>query len=146
MGRLRDRPIKDADIELRLWGGFGVTTLDGFLLSRTNDQWKALHLYSEWDGKKMIDRTTEIKEPSSGWQTVWNSLLAHRLLTLPDGDSIDCNPGMNDGFSYVVEVKKGANYRTYMYENPSVKGKNLCKEADEILAISKIITTEFGLP
>ena len=47
-----------------------------------------------------------------------------------------------DGFSYVGEIKKGANYRTYMYENPDLKV--VCPEAAEMLALMKIVADEYG--
>jgi len=76
---------------------------------------------------------------------MWRSLIDHNLLVLPDARSIKCEAMYNDGFSYVVEIKKGANYRTYMYDNPMENFENRCKEADEILAISNIVAGEFGI-
>ena len=70
-------------------------------------------------------------------------MLRHKLLTLPDAKTIKCEAGFEDGYSYVVEVKKGASYRTYMYDNPDGKFENRCPEADEILAIARIVRDEY---
>ena len=40
---------------------------------------------------------------------------------------------------------KGNSYRTYMYDNPSEKFDNRCAEADKILAIAAIVTTDYGV-
>ena len=72
-------------------------------------------------------------------------MLRHQLLTLPSASSIKCEAMYEDGYSYVVEIKKGDAYRTYSYDNPSAKFENRCSEADEILEIASIITNDYGV-
>lgn len=136
--------LADADVEVRIWGGFGKTGLVGFVLSRKSDEWFAVSLHYDFATKDHEARTTRLNEPPAGWRNSWESLLRRGLLNLPDSRSIKCDGRFNDGFSYVVEVKKGPNYRTYMYDNPEEQFENRCKEADEIVAIAKIIGRDFG--
>jgi len=143
--RLRNLPLEPADIEVRIWVGFGLTRLEGIVLSRKQAKWSGQHLYFEWETAKSGNRTDILNIPISGWDKMWRSLLDHKLLVLPDARSIKCEAMYNDGFSYVVELKKGASYRTYMYDNPMENFENRCKEADEILAISNIVADEFGI-
>lgn len=142
MKRLRDSPLADDDIEVRIWGGFGLTRLQGFILLRKGSSWGAYKMGYE-ENRTMRPLLVAVSEPDSGWQSAWESMLRHQLLTLPSARSIKCEANFFDGYSYVVELKKGANYRTYMYDNPDEEFKNRCSEADEILAIAKIVRDQY---
>lgn len=141
IGRLRNSFLRNDNIEVRIWGGFGLSPVEGFVLSRKNDQWSAFRLDQDLEGRHWNYRTLELKEPSSGWEQTWNELLRQGLLTLPDAQSINCHVMAADGYSYVVEIKKGVNYRTYMYDNPDGR----CKESRDIIAISKTIEERFNI-
>ena len=47
-----------------------------------------------------------------------------------------------DGVSYVVEINKDQQYRTYLYDNPA---QAKCSEAKQMLEIAGIIAEEFDL-
>jgi hypothetical protein len=40
------------------------------------------------------------------------------IFDLPDSSQLKGEKGVLDGVSYVVEYRRGAEYRTYMYANP----------------------------
>ncbi len=142
---LRKTSLAKDDLEVRVWMGFGLTKLEGFILKRINKNWSAVRIMADYDSKKFINRNIKLNEPKSGWEKTWQKLIDAEILTLPDAKSINCNAGATDGFSYVVELKKGNNYRTYMYENPNPNSTNKCREANQILEIDKIIVQEFGI-
>jgi len=141
--KLRKTQLGDGDIQVRVWAGFGLTPLKGFVLSRVNSKWSANRIGSKDSEFSFKASSFALTEPEIGWEAAWASLLNHKILTLPDARAIKCEAMYEDGYSYVVEVKKGPNYRTYMYDNPDAKFDNRCGEADEILSIAKIITDDF---
>ncbi|HEX6278485.1 MAG TPA: hypothetical protein VFZ49_00600 [Pyrinomonadaceae bacterium] len=143
---LRKTALGVDDIEVRVWGGFGMTSVRGFLITRKGGVWAASSIEAEFNMPRSLKyKETALSEPARGWEAPWQSLLEHRLLTLPDAESIDCSAMYEDGYSYVVEIKKGKSYRTYMYDNPHHKFDNRCPEADEILAIANIIMNDYRL-
>lgn len=142
--RLRDARLKENDVEVRIWGGFGLSALEGFALSRKSDHWAAFRYDSEVKNERWNQRTIELTEPSNGWEQTWQELLGQGLLTLPDAQSIDCEAMVSDGYSYVVEIKKGTNYRTYMYDNPDFTAGR-CKESAKILEIARLVRERFNL-
>jgi len=143
--RLRESKVADADIEVRIWAGFGLTQLKGFLLKREASTWTAYRIGSD-DGRYSAQlKKFALPEPRIGWESAWQSLLQQHILSLPNARSINCEAEYEDGYSYVVEIKKGSSYRTYMYDNPWAKFENRCKEADEILSIAGTITNDYGV-
>lgn len=146
IGRLRDLALSADDIEVRIWGGFGKTGVEGFVLRRYDQVWSAYQFVYERTAEGKPGYITKPKEPLSGWDLTWRSLIESKILTLPNARSIGCDGEFLDGFSYVVEIRNGTNYRTYHYGNPMEAFTNRCKEADAILAIAKTINQEFGMP
>ena len=142
---LRKTHVAENDIDVRVWMGFGLSKLEGFILKRINKQWAAIHIESNYASKKFVSRNIKLNEPDAGWEKTWQELIDADILTLPDAESINCNPSAVDGFSYVVEIKKGINYRTYMYENPDMDFKNKCSEAEQIQKIIKIIFQDYKI-
>lgn len=140
---LRKIQLSENDIEVRVWMGFGLSRLEGFVLKRVNNEWMAIQVDSDYVSKKFINRNIKLSEPTDGWGKTWQKLIDAEILTLPDAESINCNAGALDGFSYVVEIKKGINYRTYMYENPDLDFENKCREAEQIQKIVKIIFQDY---
>ena len=145
LSNLRSKGLLKDDFEIRLWNGFGLTLLQGFILKRTAGEWLAVDL--DWEvsenkpGKripKQIDR--KLEAPKSGWTTAWQKLIDAEILTLPDAKEINCEGGATDGISFVVEYNSQNTYRTYMYDNPNVAK---CEEAKRMIEIVKIIREEF---
>jgi hypothetical protein len=140
---LRESPLRDDDLEIRVWHGFGVTALQGFILKRAAGQWSAIHLNGIRAGLPPHEYQKLLQPPKSGWDLCWQRLQATSILTLPDASAIGCSGGLNDGMSYVVEYNRDGVYRTYMYENPDYAR---CDEAKRMIEIGSIISEEFGMP
>jgi len=115
---LRTDPLPNGDFEVRVWHGFGLTPLEGFVLRRTGDQWSASFLKGVTPNAPPNELIQTLPEPKSGWGGCWRRLDDAGLFTLPDATAIHCLAGVNDGAGYVVELNRDGVYRTYMYENP----------------------------
>ena len=137
---LRSGALPNGDLEIRVWRGFGLTPLAGFLLKRTSGQWSALHIAPTWS--RTVDKSKSLTAPKSGWDACLQRLEAGGLLALPDASEIGCEAGINDGVSYVVEYNRDAVYRTYMYENPD---RAPCDEAKRLIQTANIIAEEFSI-
>lgn len=135
---LKSAVLPEGDLELRVWGGFGVTTMQGFILRKKAGVWQAFALSSGFNQtkKEFFDINNELPKPALGWEYLWTQLSAEGIVALPDAEEIGCNPGIIDGFSYVVEINMNHTYRTYMYENPDYAK---CPESKKILKIACII-------
>lgn len=135
-------PLAEGDLEVRVWGGFGLTPLEGFRLKHTSSRWSAAYLGSPFHGKQREEYQRELAQPKSGWEGAWNRLVGLGILELPDAESAGCSAGINDGYSYVVETNFERVYRTYLYDNPNF---SKCAEAKRMLSIAAAIADEFGL-
>ena len=139
---LRESALRDDDLEVRVWHGFGLTALEGFILKRAAGQWSAIHLNGIRAGLPPHQYQKLLQPPRSGWDLCWQRLQAAGILTLPDASAIGCGGGLNDGMSYVVEYNRDGIYRTYMYDNPDYAK---CDEAKRIIDIGNTISEEFGV-
>ncbi|MCA1614064.1 MAG: hypothetical protein LC800_07920 [Acidobacteria bacterium] len=139
---LRTMVLPEGDFEIRVWVGFGLYGIDGLVLRRSSDRWSALHLHGMIERPPHGKYERELGPPKSGWPNAWQRLEEAGVLTLPDASSINCDSGINDGKSYVVEVNKDSVYRTYQYDNPDYAK---CAEAKQMIKIGEVIAEEFGL-
>jgi hypothetical protein len=135
-------PLPEGDLELRVWGGFGLTSLEGFVLRRSSGRWSAIHLDGIYQGLPRNKYQLNLSEPKSGWDATWQRFVSLGILDLPDAESAGCSTRVNDGFSYVVETNVNSTYRTYMYDNPEY---SKCDDAKRMLAIAAAIADEFGV-
>jgi hypothetical protein len=138
---LRTTALPNDDLEIRIWHGFGLTALHGFILRRSSATWSAVYLGGGFTDSTS-EHTRELQPPKSGWEQFWQSLQTAGISSLPDADELQCNPGVNDGMSYVVELNSQGTYRTYMYENPSFAK---CPSAQQMIRIGNTIAEEFGV-
>ena len=137
---LRSSVLPEDDFEIRVWIGFGLTPLEGFVLRRSAGRWSAVHLDAAASRKSAPRK--QLAAPKSGWETAWQRLADAGVLTLPDAAAVGCGTHVKDGMSYVVEVNKDGAYRTYMYDNPD---ESDCREAARMVKIGEIIADEYGL-
>jgi hypothetical protein len=132
--------IAPTDTEVRVWYGFGLFGLEGFVIKRTNNQWAAFHLkahhYSP-DSTKQVARGP-LSAPKSGWEQCWERLTNSGVLTLPSGTE----PPDPDAEGFYVETMAGGSYRNYLYNSPEYSDS---PNAKRMLAIGDIIADEFGL-
>lgn len=131
------------DLELRLWNGFGLTALEGFVLRRHAGKWSAIHLNGVYRGLPKREYQRQLSAPKSGWNEAWRKLVEMGIGTLPDAEEIGCSVFDNDGMSYVVELNYEFTYKTYQYDNPDYAK---CEQAKTMIAIGNFIATEFGVP
>jgi hypothetical protein len=136
-------PLPDDDLEVRVWHGFGLTALEGFVLKRTAGQWSAIHLDGITRRVASPESQRTLHEPKLGWDACWQRLQDAGILNLPDSAAIGCSAMINDGMSYVVEYNYKGTYRTYLYDNPDYAK---CNEAKRVIQIGNLIAEEFVLP
>src|SRR5258708_7027226 len=96
---LRSAALPDGDLELRVWHGFGLTALEGFVLRRAAGQWSAIHLDGVTRKAASNESTRNLQAPKSGWDACWQRLQDAGILTLPDAAAIECSAMVNDGMS-----------------------------------------------
>lgn len=135
-------PLPKDDLEVRVWIGFGLLPLEGFVLKRTSGTWSAVFLNGINPKVAKENYQKQLATPKSGWDECWRKLVASGILTLPDAEEINCLAMIEDGTSYVVEINNELTYRTYMYDDLSV-GK--CEQAKQMSRIAGIIAEEFDL-
>lgn len=140
---LRAAALPDNDIEVRVWHGFGLTALEGFVLKRVTGEWSAVHLEGIHPGLRRSEYEKKLQPPKSGWELCWRRLEEGGILTLPDASAVGCSTMVTDGMSYVVEFNDNGTYRTYMYDNPDYAK---CNDAKRMIAIGNIISSEFDVP
>ncbi len=133
---IRSKALPDGDLEVRIWIGFGLGYLQGFILNQTSGEWSATYLTAH----KQIYK--KLQSPRSGWEVTWLNLVNAGLLSLPDAEEINCSVNGIDGESYVVEYNINNTYRTYLYDNPTFP---VCKQAKQMIEIRNIIAEEFGI-
>jgi len=78
MRNLRVSPLAEKDFGLRIWGGFGLTRLQGFILRRKGSEWSSHKIGYAEDGKPRPPVLIAVAEPTSGWQPTWESMLRHK--------------------------------------------------------------------
>ena len=138
---LNEKKLANDAFEFRVWVGFGKKPLEGFVITRTGNDWHGMFLESINATTRPPYKRDSIK-PKSGWSRLWDRLIAERLLSLPDFSTLKNEETVFDGTSYVVELKDFHTYRTYTYMNPDYQrwpeAKRMCKIAD-------ILYSEFDL-
>lgn len=137
---LRLAALPEGDLEARIWIGFGLTGLRGYILRRSAGEWTGTYLRSIDPLPAGGDYQEALQEPKSGWGGCWQRLVNRGLLVLPDAVSIGCKGGAYDGVSYVVEINMDETYRTYLYDNPQFAG---CVEAGQMIELVEILHDEF---
>ena len=95
------------DLEVRVWHGFSIFLLEGFVLRRSAGQWSALHLEGYDKRRPRSKYQTKLPPPKSGWEVCWKRLEDAGLLTLPDASQLGDEPIDPDVLSYVVEYNAG---------------------------------------
>ena len=138
-------PLKTAtqvhgDLEVRVWYGFGLIALEGFVIKRNDNEWSAFHLkvddYSAVNTRRVA--RIQLPAPKSGWEQCWERLINAGILSLPSGTE-GPDPDVE---AFYVETMDSGNYRNYEYITPEYSDT---PNAKRMLAIGDIISDEFGL-
>ncbi len=138
---LRTVPLPEHDLEVRFWHD-RLEVVGGVVIRRTGHEWSAGRIYQMEDSLPSSARLVALDQPKSGWDVLWNDLVAGGILTLPDSSRAQCPAEALDGISYVVETNVDGKYRTYMYSNPQLMK---CPEAKQLLQLEETIRQEFVL-
>ena len=126
---LRIKRLPAQALEVRVWKGFGLRPLEGYVLRRdAPGQWRVWHLTMGPDAaSRAIDADGEV---------LFARLADLGLLTLPDSSTLPDERIVTDGTSYVVEVHTGDTYRTYHYGNPA---QQVWPEAEKMVRIGAVL-------
>ena len=140
LSALKSAKLARNDREVRVWYGFGLILLEGFVIKRNNNQWSAFHLKADGHNPRYITKVARIQlqVPKSGWEKCWQRLADAGILTLPSGIE---EPDPDDEGFYVETMTDGS-YRNYEYFSPEY---SKAPNAKLMLAIGDIISEEFGL-
>lgn len=138
LAKLRTAVLRKDDLELRVWIGFGPAALEGFVIERQSNRWSAMHLRSISPQVVRVDLPKKLAAPESGWEAFWQRLTSEGVLTLPDS-----GPAFSfvDSEAFVVEIRTGRSYRTYMYDTHSET-----PEAKRMTRIVQTIREELKVP
>lgn len=145
IARLRDLRLAllpNDDLELRVWIGFGLIPLEGFVIKRSSGQWSGVHIRSISPRLARRDYQRPLPSPKSGWESFWKRLTDEGALTLPDSSQLKDEVITVDGESFVVEINMNKAYRTYRYSNPHLQK---WPEAKKMIRIAEIIIDEFNI-
>lgn len=134
---LRTLRLPPGDLEIRIWEGFGLGPLRGFIIRRTGTKWSAL-APTEWPDRRAklaaVPRSTD-------WARTWDELERGGLLQLRDDSEIPQCEMVLDGIGYVVEIARGGYYRTFLVDNPqSLRSE----DGDRFLRLLPALISAFG--
>lgn len=131
-----------SDLELRYWYDASPETINGLVIRRFGDDWSARWIRQSREGWPSRVTQERLDVPKSGWTEFWTKVTDSGILTMPDGEEINCTSGVLDGAGLVVEVLTHQGYRTYRYDNPQ---RGACAEAKQMMRIEGIMADEFSL-
>jgi hypothetical protein len=127
---LRKTSLKEGDVEIRVWRGFGLSPLEAVIFKRNSGQWSAIHI-NHYELEKV--EVKELNPPKSGWEAFWNKIVDKEILTLRDPSEFNCNDVVGDATAYVVEINQAKIYRTYMHSYSKCPGANQMEEIGDII-------------
>jgi hypothetical protein len=136
---LKARVMDENDMEIRIWYGFGVSELGGYIIKRKAGIWSGFWIPA--DGSNDEFGKLVSLNPNSGWESLWARLTKEGLLTLTDASTLSGYDVRLDGTSYVVEINMDQTYRTYMYQDPEYRKQ---REAVQMVQIMRTIALELG--
>ena len=140
--RLDSARVAGDDLEVRVWIGFGLLPLEGFVLTRKGGRWSGLHLRPIGPGLSRENYRESLDSPNSGWNELWDRLTREGILTLPDSSRLKDEVIVFDGEHFVFEVAANGTYRTYRYSNPEVQK---WPQAIHLLRMVETIRGEFNI-
>jgi len=140
LSSLRSSRLAPGDAEVRVWYGFGLILLEGFVIKRNNNHWAAFDLKADGNNPRYITRVARIQlpAPKSDWEKCWRRLADAGILTLPSGTE-GPDPDVE---AFYVEINDASSYRNYEYISPEYSES---PNATRMLAVGDIISEEFGL-
>lgn len=139
-------------LQIRLWYGYASNDSSQLvILKNNNHKWSAelftleYQFDSETDTIKSINKSSIIRDPTSGWANFSDRLFDLQIITLPDDEKITHYPDLMDGDGIIVELATRKFYRIYSYKEPNyVYNREKIKEAYSITLILDLIEEEFN--
>lgn len=135
------------DLEVRVWQDSGWWDANIFILKRSRGKWTAIlqkQNYQEDTLKLKSVAKRKLNEPKSGWENVWEKLVAEEILILPDGFENGGAVPCPDCGHYTIETNVGGDYRFCLYTTPSFQSD--LKEKRQVAKIVGIVAEEFDMP
>jgi hypothetical protein len=135
---LREASLPSQSLEVRIWIGFGMVSLQGYSLRQDGSVWTGHYVVENQQQTNAV--TVRDISPKGGWDKLWTRLVQLDVLTLPDSSTLRDEVLVIDGVCYVVEINKDGRYRTYEYSNPKFQK---WPEAKKIDSIGQTLQDEF---
>jgi hypothetical protein len=174
LGDLRELKTGGDDLELRVWGGYGLTTkTQGVVLRRSAKRWSAflarvvrcemqipravgdtathvtiqgylaeakrncgVPLTDIGPGTQIITTDSlfvdRLDVPDSAIESAWNAAVRAGVLELPG--RVERNTAMDDAFMYVIELRRGAEYRASVIEHVQPAASRTDQQMQEVYA------------
>jgi hypothetical protein len=141
-GQMKLKPLRTislpaGDVEVRVWEGFGLGPLTGYILRRSAGRWSAHSATQLSNGTAQLLRVP----PSTDWAVTWERLRQQGFTEIKDDSERRSCVRTFDGVGYVVEVAEGASYRTYFVSNPQT---HRSEDGDRFLRLLPVMLEAFG--
>ena len=133
--RLSAVQLPPGDIEVRFWFVPAFAAGRGIAIRKSGSSFRAIAI--DIHGSRLAT-------PSRSWRSVWESLTADGILTLPDESSLPSD-GVTivDGWAYVIEAQHEGVYSSSTYSDPA---EHAWPQATSILRIAHLIARTFQIP
>jgi hypothetical protein len=132
LARLRKKKISPDTLEVRVWI-YGTSPLQGIFVRRGDNMWSARHVPTRQASESPTVKNLTLQPE---WAETWSKLMELGILTLPDDQTLGEKAQAKEGFSYVVEINDGGQYRIYDYDTPE---HQRWPEAKKMVEIAKIL-------
>jgi hypothetical protein len=138
---LRTASLPSGVLEVRVWSVPALGPTDGIAFIRGGSAWSGRRATE--GGAKAATPIVRAVAPRSGWETFW--VMANRLgiLTLPDSSTLGEEELFYDGWTTIVEVRRGRRYRRYHYYCADLQK---WPEARRMADIEKLVYEEIRKP
>jgi hypothetical protein len=107
--------------------------LQGIFVRRGDNMWSARHVPMRQASESPTVKNLTLQPE---WAETWSKLVELGILTLPDDQTLGEKAQAKEGFSYVVEINDGGQYRIYDYDTPE---HQRWPEAKKMVEIAKIL-------
>ena len=136
---LRETSLSSGSLEIRVWIGFGLAPLQGYLFRKNGAQWAGHYVIESLNQTNLV--TARDITPKNGWDKFETELVQLDIFNLPDSSVLGGEKMIFDGVSYVIEINQNGTYRTYEYSNPQ---EQAWPEAKKMVSLAQVIQDQFA--
>jgi hypothetical protein len=134
---------EENSVEVRVWVGFGATSLRGVIIKRINGKLRTFYLSEKIDAHSDIINISELEHPRSEPQEIIALLSPEELLKLKDECEIEPHKiGSEDGDLILVECRIAPEYNAVLYQHPE---KSETEAARTVATVLKTVESRFHL-